>query len=590
MEKVAGGYKLHEKIKWQGIWTIVLAIGIAVLYGSRVSSLHTVWELGDEAGYLWNAAYFTGTNWDNVASVYPYYGYGYSVILLPIFIFAENGIQLIQGAYVVNILCVIGMYFILIKLLTELGEKVYSAYIPVIAFIACLAPYMASSTLKVICEAFLSFWYCLLLYLLYLTLKKQKMFFSALLGICSSFIFFIHTRAIVVLGMLVVTGLFSVMWKDRKYLKYFLGFLFWAGIVFIVLYIVKSNIINYKNLLIPADETIAKQANLLSVSFFLDRLKWFKPVDYFACFMAKLLYVVYATGAVLFPGCICMGKEVYHILKKHDNNLEDCAAAIVKIFIMVSFAVMLIACTFNGTGNDIRYAVYGRYFEYMFPALLTFSLYFFISYDNEKLNKKMILVCIAITLIIGLGVRDWCISYLKDQSVYVDTYRIAAISRPVLTSKELGSMLESVALISGALLFSYWAVYRKKCGKWIVILLVGMTVWTNTQVCIDKIQEVQDKQIGDKEIAEYILKYRDNQKVYMIDDDSFRYSFYYSRIQVLLKEIPLHVIQPEDNSTIEEGSYVLAYTTTKLKDSFLKEYKLIRSGSAFLLYQKGRGK
>ena len=113
-----------------------------------------------------------------------------------------------------------------------------------------------------------------------------------------------------------------------------------------------------------------------------------------------------------------------------------------------------------------------------------------------------------------------------------------------------------------------------------------MTVWTNTQVCIDKIQEVQDKQIGDKEIAEYILKYRDNQKVYMIDDDSFRYSFYYSRI----KEIPLHVIQPEDNSTIEEGSYVLAYTTTKLKDSFLKEYKLIRSGSAFLLYQKGRGK
>ena len=257
---------------------------------------------------------------------------------------------------------------------------------------------------------------------------------------------------------------------------------------------------------------------------------------------------------------------------------------------MVSFAVMLIACTFNGTGNDIRYAVYGRYFEYMFPALLSFSLYFFISYDNEKLNKKMILVCIAITLIIGLGVRDWCISYLKDQSVYVDTYRIAAISRPVLTSKELGSMLESVALISGALLFSYWAVYRKKCGKWIVILLVGMTVWTNTQVCIDKIQEVQDKQIGDKEIAEYILKYRDNQKVYMIDDDSFRYSFYYSRIQVLLKEIPLHVIQPEDNSTIEEGSYVLAYTTTKLKDSFLKEYKLIRSGSAFLLYQKGRGK
>ena len=98
------------------LMVIVLGVGIILLYGSKIFSLHTVWELGDEAGYLWNAAYFTGTDWSSFASVYAYSGYGYSVILIPLFWIARNGIQLIRGAYIINIMyantiyCISGLY------------------------------------------------------------------------------------------------------------------------------------------------------------------------------------------------------------------------------------------------------------------------------------------------------------------------------------------------------------------------------------------------------------------------------------------------------------------------------------------------
>lgn len=382
---------------------------------------------------------------------------------------------------------------------------------------------------------------------------------------------------------------FSVLWKKKKYLKYFLMCFFIMGIVFLLLYSVKSEIIIYKNILKQAEEITEKEANLITAKYFFDRLNWFDPVNYSACFITKIIYVIYATGTVLLPGSICMIKQIYSVLEESENTLEDCAASIIKVLILLAFAVMIAACTFNGMGNDLRYAVYGRYYEFMLPPIFCFSLYSFIS-DPMRISRREIAVCIVVTLVMGMGTRVWCTSYLKDQSMFIDTNRIAAISKPISLSENMGEMLNYVTLSCGILLFCCMAFYKRRYGEWLVILLTGIAIWGNTKACIDKIQEVQNNQAGDKEIAEYILSHREDENVYMIDDNSYKYIFFYSKLQILLKDIPLHVIKPEENKNIVDNSYVLTYVSTKLKDSFLAEYEPLKSGSIFLLYYNSNEK
>ena len=91
---------------------------LCYIYGRNINKVSTVWELGDEAGYLSNAAFFLGYNWDSVRAVLPYFGYGYSLILVPSFIFSDNGIQLVQGACFTNLFCILGI-FVCLNILTD---------------------------------------------------------------------------------------------------------------------------------------------------------------------------------------------------------------------------------------------------------------------------------------------------------------------------------------------------------------------------------------------------------------------------------------------------------------------------------------
>ena len=78
--------KMIENKKLQNAFVVFFAIMLVWLVGRNIPYLCTVLELGDEAGYLGNAAYFTGYDWNDIRTILPYYGYGYSVLLIPAFL------------------------------------------------------------------------------------------------------------------------------------------------------------------------------------------------------------------------------------------------------------------------------------------------------------------------------------------------------------------------------------------------------------------------------------------------------------------------------------------------------------------------
>ena len=90
-----------------------LSVVLLIVYLSNLEHFYTVWEIYDEACYLFNASICSNTvKWqETFAYCNSYYGWGYSILLVPLFWFCKNCVQLIRGAIVVNTLLVVASYY-----------------------------------------------------------------------------------------------------------------------------------------------------------------------------------------------------------------------------------------------------------------------------------------------------------------------------------------------------------------------------------------------------------------------------------------------------------------------------------------------
>ena len=105
-------------------WFILVGGAMALIYyyGKRIPYINGVWELVDEYGYLVNAAYMSGTEWEYMTN--SYYGYGYSILLIPLFWLCNTGIEIIRGAIWINVICVVALFFVQYLLLSKLVKDI----------------------------------------------------------------------------------------------------------------------------------------------------------------------------------------------------------------------------------------------------------------------------------------------------------------------------------------------------------------------------------------------------------------------------------------------------------------------------------
>ena len=212
--------RLKEIVESRKFTWFLLAMGalvILVYYVRKVPMIYAVWELMDEFGYLADAAYLSGNKWPFVTNFY--YGYGYSLWLIPLFWIFDSGIAIIRGAIVINVLMTVALFFVQYALLSKVCKDVNRNMLVVCSFVLCFYPYIVASELKVICEVLvtLTIWLCGLLF--YQALDTKKWYYFILMSLCAVYSFFVHTRSFVFGGVLVGTMLLlflfrSINWKQ----------------------------------------------------------------------------------------------------------------------------------------------------------------------------------------------------------------------------------------------------------------------------------------------------------------------------------------------------------------------------------------
>ena len=363
---------------------IILLLGLVLIgiYGSNIKNINTVWELADEAGYLCNAAYLSGTDWSDVATTIPYYGYGYSIVLIPLFFLCKNGVQLIRGAICINIICVFILYFLQIYVISAMFKKLEKAVIALFSFLVCLQPYLMGNSFNVRCESFLTMWLWLIAELLIITLKNQKIINYSFLALATVFIFFIHTRAIIVAGVVWIILLGLTLKKDIS-IKNIICYSIIFVVGFLLLFKLKKSIITTSMHLVVDDSTT--NTNLLSVDYIRQRIQWLL-VDYklyIIAFCSKILYSIFSTGGMILYG---FKEMVYQIRDTYINkNIIKNATC---VYFFLCFVFMMMACTLNGVGDadNFAYLFYGRYYEYTISVFIFMGLYSAVYV--EKLNWK----------------------------------------------------------------------------------------------------------------------------------------------------------------------------------------------------------
>ena len=551
---------------------LLLAFGtVAILFYNlkNIPYLNTVWELVDEYGYLANAAYISGTDWAHVTNFY--YGFGYSLLLVPLFWVCETGMQLVKGAIVINTCCVVVLFFVQYLLMSKIYKKANKNMIVAISLIMCFYPYLIASEMKVICEVFLTLliWTCGLFF--YQVLTTGKWYYYVLLALATVWTFLTHTRALVFCGAmaLVLICILGFRKINIKKAAVFLAFL--VGL-FVIGYVLKVQIIDsvykssYDNMTNGGNVVIQ---NTLSISYVLgriiDTIKNFSYVHVYSL-ICKNFYLLVATAGVFHLG---VAVAIRDAIKEVKQSKKICPENAVKVMFVFAALLMLIALVVQSPGdlNRPTYFYYGRYYEYLVGPVAFIGLMYCVEHKLGCFGRIFMPIFTLISGLLALSMNN----YIHVYEFYFDSNRIACFSAATPTKFTYEdvvryNMIFALIMLALIIIFNMMSDMR----KWVPAVVL-CTFFLNNSVLANNILLLHQTQVAYCAVSAYIHTKCDVDEVYFLKSDVEDVCAY-AGIQTLLGTKKLNLVEAEDAGTLESGMVFVTFKNNEVVNEIDAEY------------------
>lgn len=563
---------------------------LVLQYFFCLDSYPVVWELSDEALYLWNASFFTGQSWNNIASIPAYSGFGYSIFFIIPFLLFKTGDSIISFAYIMNIVFIILLYIVIILILIRINTK--NKWNAVISYISCSTAFLHTNALKVLPEVLLSLLFALIIYLLLEIYNKEKLIHYIFLAICMSYSYFVHIRVAVPIIVAVFFCLFVTFTSRKKENIYkFIVFICLFLFSVISLYCIKNDILRYKMTLVSTN-TENEIANVITKKYLVDRVYWLlneKTKNYLLGFVTKLIYSIYATcGLLIIVLCYCI--KIVRMLVDSKISKKDKTNDVIYVYVAISALAILFAQTINGLGlDDVRTIIYGRYYEYIFPIVIALGL---VSVMNQKiiLNYRQCSLVIIIACLFVIAVYEWLnmikvknISLLDGKPI-IDSARTDAVLNIVSKADTWREVFLYFSITSIVFLLIIFVSKTVKSFIFVVMVIILSSLLKNSEACVECVREIHCDFSSDREMAEIIKNKIGTKELFFLEDHSY-IDNYYAEMQVLLNKPLIKVLYLDDTSKqydyndlmyeMEKGDLIFFYTTsnhtpynTKLSEVF----------------------
>lgn len=339
------------------------AFGIGSTYGFSI--------FPDEFAYWSYAARFAGYDWSDVNALAPYYSYGYSLILIPIFAFCRDAVMAYRIAVSINFLL---LFLALIALAGIVKRMVPDKKMPIVLFsvLTVLFPCNLFYTQMTLTEILIFALYIAAGSVLYHYLENNRLSTLILLMLILIYLYTVHMRTVGVLlaAMIVVTMHILFRGNRRWHILAALGvtlLLFAAAdflkqMAFVYVYAgINQELAAFNDY----GGQMEKVRYILSLEGFYDLL---------ISLAGKVLYLGLATWGLFYWGVYGLVRQALALLRNIKKRVSAEPQQFFAVFVLLTVAVQIVIATiYLLTLGEIGDYTYGRYSEMVIPFVMVWG-------------------------------------------------------------------------------------------------------------------------------------------------------------------------------------------------------------------------
>ena len=554
----------------------VLLMSCIVCHG--ISKSYGFYFPADEFCYWSYAAGLAGYDWSDIASLGSYYSYGYSLILLPVFLIFKDGVIAYRAAMVVNIALLAVCFFIRQKM----GRTFYAA--AVVFYPTWL--FYAGTTFAEILLVTLYLTTCMLL-LKYLQTDNKR--YMALMLAAMFYMYLVHLRAI---GVLVSGTAVLLLYNIRKYS--------------IRKYIMRNGGRKVRSVLVPAAAAAVILAVGLLMGLFIknywtgmvygDTADTLKNANDYAGQFEKIAYIfsieglknliISVSGKILYLGLASYGIAYFGIIYAVRRVREK---KYFPLFVLLTTAAALMICAiYTIRPGRVDTLTYGRYHEYVMPVLLMMGIK---ELGSKALSAKRTMCRIAVMLELE-AVMTWLVTASLNENGQTSFFgnTICGISwlynpqdfEPV---SYYWKVYLTGAVLTVAVCMGIWWTGRRRGREILLMLLVTMQIVIGIRLSS---MYIDDSRLGC--FRDTLLR----EVIYELNPEGSREVYYSTEgnafgnigiLQFMMRDTPIHIVKTDyDLDSQNEEDLLLIDFRSDQGEALAEKYDSHLTSGHFALY------
>lgn len=391
-----------QKIHWKNFILPSLSVVVIILLcGINIRKLDYIVVLNDEFGYWANAAAIAGYDWKELIAETPYYAGGYSLWLVPIILLFSNSEIWYKAAIGLNILLLLGAYFLSFNITRKLFPEVNKNLVYIISLIVIIYPSNIIYAQVTWSETLLYFLMWLSTYFL-IRMEENFSYIKACgFALILIYMYMVHARTI---GIVFVgtASLFFIFLIKKKPLYFFVVPIFILGVGYMVNAGIKeyqlselwcnSSTSNINNVSVNSG-TVSAYANKIfqNGGLFIESLG------------GKLIYLLIGSGLTFPIVIVRFWEDLMTIIKEKQINIPF---FLTRFWCLFSLLVSWVLCSMQMLSWNERkdMIVYARYMENTLGPVLLLGIVY--SIYTLKETRRGILMS-ALCLLLGLRSVYW---------------------------------------------------------------------------------------------------------------------------------------------------------------------------------------
>ena len=565
------------------IMVALLTTIIFLTHTIYVKDTGIIFILDDEYGYWANAAYFSGLDWSATVSKIPYYSYGYSLLLVPLFKIFNNTTTMYQVAVLLNGIMVSISFLLCYDIAKKVIKNCDKIVLLSISFLISMYSTYINYSHTTWNECLLMFIFWLLTWC-YVNLNNKTIIYKfVVIGILSSYIYIVHQRA---LGILVASIIIIILMKifNRITTKQFFSMIIPIIIILAIHNIIKDNI--QSNLWLNgsgvAINDYSGQLNKIIKLLSIEGLISFGKIS-----IGQLFYLGTATFLVFYFGIFELLQSILNI----DINIkkDDIIYLYLLVFLSSVFTITISAISVINPGR-IDQIVYGRYNEIIVGPVMLIGFAKLMKMD--KLSNKLYVILVFLFLI------QTTVTYyiIKNSGLYhinINTLQTIALN---LMNRRLGVFFP--ALISVIVFRLIWVTLQKRNANLVIItmILISIIYCSFGIKGAKSIAEQQQDALEIQKMTEIITLYKEDIPIYfLLNNTDIHTGVEWNGLNILdrsvancyqfvLKDKKIIPVDIDELKLITGDNFVI--TTSNINtDSIQDKYVLIGSDNGSFLFK-----